>query len=180
MTTTSKSNRVSAVTQLITGTNKHFPNASQSLAFGGTTRTVSALTQLLQSIVDLRNAVIESQAATRSKVATERAQTPPLLAVRGEYEAFVRATFGNQPDVLADFGLAPRKVPAPRTAEQKAIATAKRNATRKARGTKSKKQLKDVKGAVSAELVVTPLAAPSPVVPPAPTASGGGQGVTKQ
>jgi hypothetical protein len=160
------------VQNLIVGANKHFPDASQSLTFGGATRTVTALTQLLQSYVDLRATVLASQAATKTKIATERNQTPSLLAVIDEFVAFVKVTFGNQPDVLADFGLAPPKARTPLTAEQKAVAAAKRAATRTARATKGKVQKKAVKGAVSATLVVTPLAGPPPVVttpPPATT-----------
>jgi len=161
------------VQNLITGANKHFPNGSQTLTFGGATRTVTALTQLLQSYLDLRSAVITSQAATKAKVAAERAQTPSLLAVIGEFVAFVKVTLGNQPDALADFGLAPPKARAPQTAEQKAAAAAKRTATRAARGTKGKVQKKAVKGAVTATLVVTPQAGSQPVAAtpsaPAPT-----------
>jgi len=83
----------------------------------------------------------------------------------------VKVTFGNQPDALADFGLAPPKARAPMTAEQKAVAAAKRKATRVARGTLGKKQKKAVKGAVTATLVVTPQAGPQPTVTaPAPAA----------
>ena len=166
-TVQSKKNRVSLVQQLLAGTNKHFPNASQELTVGGVKRTVGALTQLLQGYVNLRTAVAASQAATKTQVATERAQAPSLLAIVDEFEAFVRASFGKQPDVLADFGLAPPKARAPLTAEQKAIATAKRKATRQARHTASKKQKKNVKGAVNAALVVTPVSASTPAAAPA-------------
>jgi hypothetical protein len=160
-----KTTKASLVQNLIVGANKHFPNASQSLTFGGATRTVTALTQLLQSYVDLRTAVIASQAATKTKIVAERAQTPSLLALIDEFVAFVKVTFGNQPDALADFGLAPPKARTPLTAEQKAVAAAKRAATRTARGTKGKVQKKGVKGAVNATLVVTPLAGPPPTAP---------------
>jgi hypothetical protein len=136
----SKADKASLVTNLITGTNKHYPTGSQVLSFGGATHTVTALTQLFQSFVDLRNAVIASQAATKAKVATERAQAPSLLVVIDEFVAFVKVTFGNQPDVLADFGLAPPKARAPQTAEQKAVAAAKRVATREARHTMGSNQ----------------------------------------
>lgn len=161
---------------LATGTSKHFPSASQVLSFGGATHTVTALTQLFQSFVDLRQAVIASQAATKAKVATERAQAPSLLVVIDEFVAFVKVTFGNQPDVLADFGLAPSKARAPQTTEQKAAA-AKRVATREARHTMGSNQKKGVKGAVTATLVVTPQAGSQPTVTapsPVATAPAGG------
>jgi hypothetical protein len=167
----SKSTKASLVEDLITGTNKHYPSSSQALTFGGATHTVAALTQLFQSFVDLREAVIASQATTKAKVAAERAQAPSLLVVIDEFVAFVRVTFGGQPDALADFGLAPPKARTPLTAEQKAVAAAKGKATRAARHTAGKNQKKGVKGAVTATLVVTPQAGSQPAVTaPAPAA----------
>jgi hypothetical protein len=169
----SKNTRQSLAKSLIAGTHKHFPNGSQELAFGGATRTVSALAQLLQSYVDLRDAVTTFRAAARARVAAERAQSQALLAVIDEYVAFVRATFGKQPDVLSDFGLAPPKARAPQSAEKKAVATAKRAATRAVRHTMGAKQKKGVKGNVSATLVVSAdgasKGAPPAAPPPAPT-----------
>ncbi len=165
-----KNNTVARVKNLITGTAKRYPNGSQELFFGGTTRTVSAITLLLQSFVELREAVIAQQAATRTKVAAERAQAPALLAVIDEYVAFVRASFGAQPEALVDFGLAPRKARLPLTTEQKAVALAKRKATRAARGTLGKKQKKAVKGNVTG-VVVSPVTSPkaeTPAATPAP------------
>ena len=168
----SKTDTTSRVKLLLTGTKKHFPNASQELSFGGATRTVTALTGLLKSYVDLREAVIASQAATKTKVATERAQTPSLLALIRGYVAYVKVTFGAQADALADFGLAPPKARTPTTAEQKAVAVAKRQATRSARHTMGKNQKKDVKGAVQATLVVTPDSGSTSSGVHAPSASG--------
>ncbi|HEY8038591.1 MAG TPA: hypothetical protein VIF15_02305, partial [Polyangiaceae bacterium] len=79
--------------------------------------------------------------------------------------------FGTQADVLADFGMTPRKAATPLTVEQKAAAAAKRKATRAARGTKGPKAKLGIHGAVTG-VVVIPVVAPPPVVqaPPAPTA----------
>ncbi len=166
----SKNNQVAQVKQLIIGVNKHFPNGSQQLQVGGATFTVTSLTALLQSVVDNRAAVEASKAATKAKVQAERIQAPSQLAVIRAFETVVRGTFGSSADVLADFGLAPPKVPVTRTAEEKAVSAAKRAATRTARGTMGKNQKKDIKGAITAQLVVTPVPSPvsPPVVPPAP------------
>jgi hypothetical protein len=43
--------------------------------------------------------------------------------------AYVKTAFSNSPDVLADFGLTPKKVKAPLTIAQQAAAAAKRAAT---------------------------------------------------
>jgi hypothetical protein len=168
-----KKNQVSRVQQLVAGTNKHFPNGSDPLSFGGVTRTVAALTQLLQSYLDTRSAVVASQATTKAKLAGERAQSPPLLAAIDEYVAFLRARFGDAPDALADFGLAPPKARVPPTAEQQAIAAAKRKATREARHTLGKNQKKGTKGAITAALVVTPAPGSPPTAVGAPTATTG-------
>src|SRR5260370_18158381 len=125
----------------------------------------------MQDFVDAREAVEASKAATRAKVETERTRAPSQRAVIRAFEKVVRGTFGNAADVLADFGLAPAKVPTPQTAEQNAAAVAKPDATRKARQTMGKVQKKGVKGAVKATLVVTPLDGPAPTArPPTPAA----------
>ncbi len=166
-TVKNKSHEASQVKQLVTGTIKHYPNASAELVFGGATRTVSALTELLQSFVDLRSAVVASQAATKAKVAAERAEAPALLPVIREYVAFVRATFGNSPDALADFGLSSRKGRVQPKSETVTVAVAKRKATRAARHTMGKVQKKDVKGAVKVTVTTTPLDRTEPAVVPA-------------
>ena len=159
---------VTRAKQLILGMKKYYPNASTSLQIGGTTFTVSELTQSMQDFVNTRDAVEAAQAAAKAKVQTERSQSTSQIAIIRGFEAFVRATFGTKADVLADFGLAPPKVRVPRTAEEKAVSAAKSAATRKARGTMGKNQKKSVKGSITAKLVVTPVTT-SPVSPPVAT-----------
>ncbi|HEX4448569.1 MAG TPA: hypothetical protein VH044_17615 [Polyangiaceae bacterium] len=163
------------VKQMIAGTQKHYPNGGASIPVDGVSYTVTALTQLMQDFVDQRDAVESAKAATKSKVATERARAPAQLVVIRGFEQVVRGSFGNAADVLADFGLAPTKVRTPMTAEQKAVAAAKRAATRSARHTMGKNQKKDVKGAIKATLVVTPLDGSTPTgtgTPASTTAAG--------
>lgn len=177
MSSKGKSSQAALVKQLIAGFNKRFPNGSQQLQVGGATFTVTALTTLLQSFVDIREAVEASQAATKAKVQAEDAQVPSQRAMIHAIETTIRGTFGNSADVLADFGLAPPKVRAPRTAEEKAVSAAKSAATRKARGTMGKNQKKNVKGSITAKLVVTPVTTSpvlTPVDAPAPTAGAPG------
>jgi hypothetical protein len=174
-----KNDQAARVKQLILGTTKHYPNASDTLQVGGASFTVSGLTQLMQSFVNAREAVEASKAATTATVQTERTQSTARLAVIRSFETVVRGTFGTQADVLADFGLAPPKARVPLTAEQKAVAAARRAATRAARNTMGKNQKKDIKGNVNAKLVVTPADDSKPVVvaAPAPATSGtGGSG----
>jgi hypothetical protein len=137
------------VQNLISGTAKHFSTAS-SLAFGGATYTVASLTALLQSFVTLVNAVSVARAAYKAQLVAVRAQMPALLVVVHAYVQFIRATYGNSPDTLADFGLSPRKTAAPKTVAEKAAAVAQNLATRAARHTLGPKAKAAIKGTVSA------------------------------
>jgi hypothetical protein len=164
-----KNDQAAEVQQLILGTKKHYPNANAQLQIGGVALTVTALTQVMQSFVDQRQAVEASKAATRTKVETERTQAPSQIAVVAAFKTVVRGTFG----------LAPPKARTPLTAEQAAVAVAKRVATRAARLTVGKNQKKGIKGAVKATLVVTPLGGSAPVAtPPAPTGTAPTGGTT--
>ncbi len=167
----SKSHDASHAAQLIAGTKVHFASAA-SMAFGGRTFTPVQLETSLQALVDLRSAVDAARATTTAKVAAEMAQAPALRRVMSTYDAFVKVTFGDQPDVLADFGLKPKKTTTPLTVEQKADAKARRQATREARHTMGARQKKDVKGTVTTIVSSTPGAADPPVAAspaPAPT-----------
>jgi hypothetical protein len=161
---------VSLAEQLIAGTKKHFSTAT-SVAFGGGTYTPAQVESSLQTLVDLRTAVDVAKAATQAKLAAWEAQSTSLRSYMAAYETFVKATYGKSPDVLADFGLKPKKAPTPLTVEQKAAATAKRAATRAARHTMGAKQKKSVKGTVPTTVTSTPPTATPPVAPPGPPAT---------
>jgi hypothetical protein len=112
--------------------------------------------------------VDDAKAAAKAKIADELAQASPLRSHMAAFVAFVKVAFGKSPDVLADFGLKPRKMKTPLTIEQKAAAAAKRKATRAARHTMGTSQKKKVKGTT----IVTPTdSKASPPVAPGPVAS---------
>ena len=162
---------VAHVTKMIVGIKKRFPNGSQVLPFEGGTHTVDEVTNAMQAFLDHRKAVDNARAAAQVVYDAETAASPALLALIAGFTKFARTMFGTTADALADLDLEPPKVPAPRTAAEKAISAAKGKATRQARGTTSAKQKKSVKGNVTAVLVVTP-ATPAPAaapVSPAPT-----------
>jgi hypothetical protein len=164
---TQKNKSASRAEQLIAGTKQDFANVA-SLAFAGSTYTPAQVQTSLQTLVDLRNAVDAAKAVTATKVAAEKAQAPSLRRFMSAYVTFVKATFGDHPDVLAHFGLAPRKAATPLTVEEKAAAAAKRKATRDARHTMGPQQKRDVKGDVTG-VKVTPVTATKPVATsPAP------------
>jgi hypothetical protein len=163
-----KAKDAALASSLIAGIGKHFSNTS-SLAFGSATVTPTEVTQRLQTLINLRTDANNAKATAKAKVALENAQAPALVGQMADLVSFVKTTFSKSPDVLADFGLAPKKVSTPLTVEQKAAAVAKRASTRKARNTMGKVQKKAVTGNV-VDVVVTPVVAPKPVAS-GPTAS---------
>jgi hypothetical protein len=178
MSTITKSSSTARAEQLLAGTKVKYPNGSDKLSFGGADYTVAEVEAKLQSVVDLRGAAEEAKAASKTKVAAEQARLPALRVFMGAYVAFLKAAFGNVPDALAIFGLPPKKVRAPLTAEQTAAAVAKRAATRAARQTKGKVARKAVKGNVTGVAVIPivagkPEPAPSAVTEPSPAPAAG-------
>ena len=155
----SRSTRISQVKQLITGSQKHNLNGNQPFPVGGANLTQAQAAQSLQDVVDTLQGVETAKAALKAKQDAARAQQVSQDTFVNAYETIIKGMLGNSADVLADFGLAPRKARKQPSAEEKAVAAAKRNATREARHTMGKNQKKTVKGAVA------------PASPPAPAGS---------
>jgi hypothetical protein len=161
--------------QLIAGTNKHLANVTQVMLAGGSF-TPAQVTERLQELVNLRNDVDAAKASTKAKLAAEKANMPALRTHMDALVTFVKAAFGNAPDVLADFGLHP-KARTPLTVEAKTAAAAKRKATRAARHTTGPKKKLSIKGDV-AGIAIVPITSGQPVAtapsgPSAPAASTG-------
>jgi hypothetical protein len=164
-----KSSVIALVGQLIAGTNKHLANLSE-MKIAGSSYTPSQVTARLQAFATLREDVDAAKASTKAKLAAEKAETPAMRTFLSAYVPFVKAAFSTSPDVLADFGLQPKKARTPLTVEKKAAAAAKRKSTRAARHVMGTKQRKGVKGDVTG-VVVTPVTAAQPVTTTAPTGS---------
>jgi hypothetical protein len=155
-----KTKKADLALQLIAGTQKHLAGIA-SLMFASGTFTPAQVEAQLQALATLRSEVEAAKATAAAKLATETAQAPALIAYQDAFVAFVKAAFGNSPDVLADFGLLPKKARTPLTVEQKAAAKAKRDATRKARGTMGSKQKLAVKGNVTGVTITATTSAAS-------------------
>jgi hypothetical protein len=155
--------------QLAVGAQKHFP-AGSSLSVGGAMLTLVQIAAKLNGFAALRTDVDTARAALDAKIAAETAQTPAMRAFMSAFEQIVRGSFGNQPDVMADFGMQPDKARTPLTVVQKAAAAAKRKATRAARGTTSSKAKQAIKGNVTG-VVVTPVTAEPPAAATETTSS---------
>jgi len=146
---------------LVAGTQKHPPTGS--LTVGGGTFTATTLVQLLQSLADALGAVDSAKASWQDALKNAADVNAKVGPVVQAYRSWVVATYGNAPSTLADYGVTPRKVPTPLTAEQLVAKAEKAEATRKARNTMGKKQKKGVKGTVPAAAPVTSTTAVQPV-----------------
>jgi hypothetical protein len=155
--------------KLTAGTDKHLANETQ-VKFAGGSFTPAQITSKLKQIVTLRADEDAAKAATKAKLAAEKADMPALRIFMDALVSFVKVTYGTMPDVLADFGIAP-KARTPLTVEAKTAAAAKRKATRAARNTMGAKQRKKVKGAVVG-INVTPVTATQPVAAATPSSAG--------
>jgi len=173
---TNKATETTQAQDLLLGFQKHLASVA-SLTLASVAYTPAQITAALQLLVSLRQAVEAAEAVAKAKLAAEDAQAPALLSLMAALVQYVKLTFSGSPDVLADFGLKPRKVRAPMTAEQKAAANAKRKATREARGITTK-AAKMAKTGNVVGVTITPVvtdASPAPVVTQ-PTAPNGGSG----
>ena len=169
-TVKSKGDEALLATNLVAGAQKHLSNMAQLMFDGGTTTPAQVETSL-KALATLRTDVDAARTVLKAKLADEKAQGPTLRAEMLAFVVFVRAMFGNSPDVLADFGLLPKKARTPMTPVQKAAAAAKAKATRAARGTTGKRKKLAIKGDVTG-ILVTPVTANPPPAPTAPSAPG--------
>ena len=170
MPSTNKAKETIQAQQLLAGFQKHLSTVT-SLTVKSVDYTAAQFTTALTAFVALRSGVVAAQAAAKVALNAEEAQAPALLIVIDALVSYVELTYAKSPDVLADFGLKPRKAPTPLTAEQKAAANAKRRATRAARGITTKAATQAKTGNV-VDVQITPVLAGTPVVtqPTAPTA----------
>ena len=145
---TNKLSQTSADSLLLAGTQKHF-STSASLQFGGGAQTPADIEAALQRRIAAAGATSTARTAFHSTVVAERQTRAETSKLVKQYRAFVLATFGEDLNTLADFGLTPHKTPA-KSPAVKVAAAQKARSTRQARGTKGKKEKKGIKGAASA------------------------------
>ena len=167
-TTTKATTQAETLAQLqglILGLQKQLPSGQFTLV--STAFTTPALVTALQGTVTTLTTLTAAHAALKVALAAWAAEEakmgPVVLALRRTLQSM----FANAPDTLLVFGLEPRKVPAPRTAAQKAASAAKAKATRIARGTTSKKQKLTVSGNVTG-ITIPPITAPTAAPPGQP------------
>ncbi|MGH7438819.1 MAG: hypothetical protein ACRENE_24295 [Polyangiaceae bacterium] len=142
---------------LIAGTQKHSPTAT--ITVGSKTYAAPALVQLLQGLSDALDATDAARTRWQDALANEHTLRASVLPVVQGYREWVAVSYAGTPSLLADYGVSPRKVRTPPTAEQQAAAALKRKATRAARGTLGSRQKKAIKGDVTG-ITVTPVTSP--------------------
>ncbi|MGH7434601.1 MAG: hypothetical protein ACRENE_02925 [Polyangiaceae bacterium] len=137
--------------QLIAGTARHLGHVT-SVMLLGTSYTPAELMAELRRTGTLH---ADLDAANAKTAATLEARDAGMATIRPLMQAIVayaKVTYGNQPDILGDFGVHP-KAPRTLTVEEKTAAATKRLATREARGTKGSVQKKAIKGDVAGIVV---------------------------
>ena len=155
---------MASVQALIAGTEKHTPTGS--LSFGNATYAITDLVALLQSVVAALIALNAAQSGAKDALTALRAAMAKVGPVIRDYRRYLRATYGNATQTLADYGLEPEKARRPMTTEERAAALQKSKATRTLRGTKGSKQKAGIKAtAAQAEQMAAEAAAPAATVP---------------
>ncbi len=167
---TPKANRPSEVTALqkmSDGLTKHASTIPQ-LVIGAVSMTPADVSTKLESRIAVAQAVDSTRATWRNAVAVDDTATEQLKPFLSGLRQTLLAAFSGQVDVLADFGLTPRKK-AVLTTTERAAAALKAKATRAARGTLGKNQKADITTNVKVNAAtVTPMVtvpAPAPEAP---------------
>ena len=138
------------------GVKKHLSDVPQ-LIIAGTQYAPDEAVAILEARAAGSEAAVTARVALTTAVKAaidQRTRTKPFAS---SLHQMVIAMFGNRPDILADFGVAPRKEPTIKL-ETKVAAVEKNLATRKARHTMGSKQRSLIHGDVPPE-VTAPLAA---------------------
>jgi hypothetical protein len=137
--------RVTKHRGLIDGARKHW-SPTEPRHFGGKSYSREQVIAQLQSIIDAIAETFAAYAAWRAKVAKQRNLQRRLTNLVRYIEHIVRSEAGDDPTVLADFGLSLRKKTGPRTTKVKLEMVQKAAATRGLRHTMGKRQRRKIKG----------------------------------
>jgi hypothetical protein len=148
--------QLARLVKLLAGVQLHLTNASLQIL--GRTVTTADIVLVLQSLITLGNAVTSRKADYSTAVQADRDGLATNKQFVDTLKQVILTMFGNQANILADFGLSPRKPRKAPTAKVQVAAQNKGKATRQARHTMGTKQRKGVTGNVP----VNPAASGSP------------------
>ena len=174
-------NEVDALQKLADGLTQHASTAP-AVVLAGVMLKPSEVVAKLQARIAQAKAVSSAAANWHSVVQTDQAAAAQLKPLLSAVKQVLLAAYSTQLDVLADFGLSPRKKPVVSPATR-AAAALKAKATRAARGTKGTQQKAAIKTQVTIAPATTtavkvegaganPVAVPSAPVPAATGAPG--------
>ncbi len=155
-------NEVAALQQLVDGLTQNAATAP-SVVLAGVTLKPGDIVAKIQARLAVAKAVTSAAATWHGAVQTDNAAAEQLKPLVATVKQTLIAAYSTQLDVLAEFGLAPRKKPVVSPATRTAAAL-KAKATRTARGTMGKVQ----KAAITAPVTITPATA-TPIKSPAAT-----------
>jgi hypothetical protein len=130
--------RITADQQLIAGVQQYLAQLG-TLTVGSQKMAPADIVKAIQGRIDASNAAVKADAAHVAALQAETTELTGTAILVSSLRTLVMGMYSPSPDVLAAFGLVPRKRTEP-SAATKAAAAAKSRATRKARGTLGKKQ----------------------------------------
>jgi hypothetical protein len=158
MGTRQKTNRVkqlAANQTFINGLTKHADKLS-ALTVGGAPVKVADVVAALKAEIAAENAVAPAKATWEATVQAAKDQRAKTKTALTGVKQSLQLMFAGQVETLGDFGLKPRKQPAPRTPQQKAASVAK------AMGSVQKKAVQgDVAGVTVTPITVTHVSPPA-------------------
>jgi hypothetical protein len=135
---TSINNTIASLNNLVSGLEKNQPKGSFSIA--GAKYTAPQLVTIMQSIVTALQAVPPAKGTYLKAVRSADTLQGQYRAVIRDLKQSLQLQASDDTEVLADYGLTPRKSGGPRSPEVKVAAAEKARATRKARNTMGPKQ----------------------------------------
>ncbi len=151
MTTHKKTNvtqRQAADQSMIEGFQKH-GSTVPSLLLAGTSVPAATFIATLQGRITARANVALAHAAYLAAVQAERETSGASEPLMSSARQVLGLMFEGQLETLSDFGLKPRRAPAPPTPEEMAVRVARNKATRAARHTMGPVQKAKITGATA-------------------------------
>ena len=142
-----------------------------SFLLGSTSVQTTDVVTALTSRMTTASTVDSTRATWKAAVLADKNERAKTKALVSGVRQALEVMFAGSVETLADFGLKPRKIPAPLTPEEKVAAVAKAKATRAARHTMGKKQKAGITGTAPQAAPATPPPATAPVVAPSGTAT---------
>jgi hypothetical protein len=135
----------------------------QPLIMGRQTYTPQEVVDIVQGVVTTGQGILDARVALTAAIQADVDARAKIAAFMRGLRMVVQGMFNETPDVLAVFGMTPRKT-GKKTVAVKVVAAQKSLATRKARGTLGKKQRLRITGKTRPAVASSATTAPAPAV----------------